>query len=199
MKTTKKVLYGTLWMARGTATMVGFAVMLAVVLGVGTTALAAASGDPFKLGRTNTIDKITKLVGDTTTPMLRVENGGEGQALDLRVEAGQPPMTVDSTERVNDLNADEVDGQSASDFVLFDGTYTTSESGTGPGGGLDETVRVECDPGDKILGGGGSATFRPDVLRISEPSSDGWRVTAQDNGDGSTVVAYAICAETTRP
>ncbi len=51
VKSTKKVLSGMLWMARGTATMLGFAVMLAIVLGVGTTALAAVPGDPFSWER----------------------------------------------------------------------------------------------------------------------------------------------------
>ena len=195
MKTTKKVLSGTLWMARGTATMVGFAVMLAVVLGVGTTALAAVPGDPFKLGKTNTVDKMSKLVGSANGALLRVDNEGSGPALDLQVEEGEAPMTVDSTIQVNGLNADQVDGQSADDFVSEDKTYKVTELETGLGGGLDETVRAECDSGDIVLGGGGSAPFTPDVLRISEPSAEGWRVTAQDNGNGSTVVANAICAD----
>ena len=49
MKLTKTILKRIMGMARGTATTVGFAVML--VLGVGTTALAAVPGDPFKLGK----------------------------------------------------------------------------------------------------------------------------------------------------
>ncbi len=195
MKTTKRVLSGIFWLGRGTATTMGVAVMLAVMLGVATTALAAVPGDPFKLGRLNTIDEISRLIGSTPDTMLRIDNDGTGTALDLRVEPGKAPMTVDSTTKVNDLNADKLDGESANDFVSEDKTYTVNELETGLGGGLDETVRAECDPGDIILGGGGSAPFRPDVLRISEPSSEGWRVTAQDNGDGSTVVANAICAD----
>jgi hypothetical protein len=50
LKATRKVLARIMWMARGTATMVGLAVMLAVVLGAGRTALAAVPGDPFELG-----------------------------------------------------------------------------------------------------------------------------------------------------
>jgi hypothetical protein len=48
--------------------MMGFAVMLAVVLGVGTTALAAVPGDPFKLGKANAVNALTSLPAPRTTP-----------------------------------------------------------------------------------------------------------------------------------
>ena len=97
--------------------MVGFAVMLAVVLGVGTTALAAVPGDPFKLGRTNTIDKLTTLNGSISGALLRINNEGSGPALDLRVEEGKAPMKVDSDMRVANFNADKIDGQGANQLV----------------------------------------------------------------------------------
>ncbi len=196
MKMTKKVLAGVLWMARGTATMVGFAVMLAVVLGVGTTALAAAPGDPFKLGRTNTIDQISKLIGSSSEAMLRINNNGSGPALDLRVEEGEAPMNVNSTTQVNDLNVDQLDGQSANDFISEDKVYTISEAEVGTGEGTDVELSADCNSGDIVLGGGGSAVFSPDVLRVSEPiGGDSWRVIAQDNSNGSGVQARAICAD----
>ena len=184
-----------MWIGRATVFSVGLIVTLALILGVATTALAAASGDPFKLGRTNAIDKISKLVGDTGAAMLRVENEGSGPALDLRVGEGEAPMTVDSAARVDDLNADQVDGQGADDFVSEDKTYTVTELETGLGGSIDVQVFADCDPGDRILGGGGSAPFNSDLLRVSEPTGEGWRVVAQDNGSGSTVIAKAICAD----
>ncbi|MGH8471452.1 MAG: hypothetical protein ACREVJ_03115 [Gammaproteobacteria bacterium] len=185
-------------MARGTATMMGMAVMLAIVLGVGTTALAAVPGDPFKLGKTNTIDKITKLVGDTSTALLRVENEGTGPALDLQVEPGEPPMTVDSATKVEDLNADQVDGKGADNFISEDRIYQVSNTGSGSaGGGTPVVVFAHCDSGDKVLGGGGGgAVFDPDTLRLSDPFGQGtWRVVVQDNSTADSFVAKAICAD----
>jgi hypothetical protein len=91
-------------------------VTLAPVLGVGTMALAAVPGDPFRLGQTNGIDNISTLVGNVATPILRIDNEGSGTALDLRVESGEAPIKVNSTKRVNDLNADQVDGKSAANI-----------------------------------------------------------------------------------
>jgi hypothetical protein len=176
----------------------GVAVMLAVVLGVGTTALAAVPGNPFKLGRTNSIDMMSTLVGSASGTLLRINNNGSGPALDLRVEEGEAPMNVNSSTRVNGLNADQVDGQSANDFISEDKTYTTSAFDVGSGGGIDVEVIADCDSGDRILGGGGGIpASAPDPLRVSEPAfgGDGWRVIAQDNGDDSGVFARAICAD----
>ncbi len=133
----------------------GIAMLLAVVLGVGTTALAAAPGDPFKLGRLNSVDKISKLVGSTSGALLKGDNDGSGTALDLQVEEGEPPMTVDSAIQVNDFNADQVDGRSADDFISDDNIYTVIEGEVGAGGGTEVTVFADCDSGDKLLGGGG--------------------------------------------
>lgn len=197
MKTTKKVLSGTLWMARGTATMVGFAVMLAVVLGVGTTALAAAPGDPFKLGRTNTIDGITKLIGSASEAMLRINNNGSGPALDLRVEEGEAPMNVNSATRVNDLNADQLDGKDESAF--FSGkTYVESVTATGSGGGALSIARAFCDPEDEVLsGGGGPFAETEDDLKRSGPNgfTNHWELEIRDNGDADSFNASVLCAD----
>jgi len=195
MRMAKAILARSLWMARGTATMIGMAVMLALILGVATTALAAVPGDPLKLGRLNSVEQITRLVGSASDAMLRIDNDGSGTALDLRVEPGEAPMTVDSDKKVTDFNSDEVDGKSANDFISEDKTYKSTEVEVGAGGGIDVQVFADCDSGDRILGGGGSAPFSNDLLRVSEPTIDGWRIVAQDNGNGSTVVANAICAD----
>ena len=195
-KITKRVLSWTLWLSKGTATMVGFAVMLAVVLGVGTTALAAVPGDPFKLGRTNTIDHISTLVGSASGALLKVDNQGSGPALDLQVEPDEAPMKVDSGTKVANLNSDKLDGQSADDFISEDKTYTETESEIGPGAGTDVQVLADCDSGDRILGGGGGALLDTDIiLRGSEPTFEGWKVVAKDGGSPSFISAKAICAD----
>jgi hypothetical protein len=160
-------------------------------------ALAAVPGDPFKLGRTNTIDQMSTLVGSASGTLLRINNSGSGPALDLRVEEGVAPMNVNSATRVDAFNADQLDGQSASDFISEDKTYTTSAFEVGTGGGVDVEVSADCDSGDRILGGGGGIPApSPDPLRVSEPfGGDGWRVIAQDNANGSGVFARAICAD----
>ncbi len=48
--------------------------------------------------------------------MLRLTNQGAGPALDLKVEAGSPPLKVNSAEQVASLNADLLDGQEAAAF-----------------------------------------------------------------------------------
>jgi hypothetical protein len=119
----RKLFRKVLWLGRGTATAMGIAVMLALVLGAATTALAAVPGDPFKLGRQNTIDALSRMVGTVNDAMLRIDNdsaGASATALELRVEPGQPPMKVDSSTKVTALNADQVDGKSAGAFLGAD-------------------------------------------------------------------------------
>lgn len=191
----KKVFARIWWLGRGMATAMGVAVMLAVVLGVATTALAAVPGDPFKLGRTNTIDQLSTVIGSTSGALLRINNNGSGPALDLRVEEGKAPMNVSSDTRVNGLNADKLDDHGANDFLSEERIYVESNSVAGSGGGEDETVFAHCDSGDKVLGGGGGAPFSPDLLRVSEPNGQGWLVVGQDNGNAGVVQAQAICAD----
>jgi hypothetical protein len=121
METAKKLLSGVLWVGRGTATLMGVVVFLALVLGVTTSALAGTGvGATFDLGRTNTVDALSRLVGSTNDALLRIDNGNDGTsatALDLRVEPGHAPMKVDSDTKVVGLNVDEVDGKSESSFL----------------------------------------------------------------------------------
>lgn len=107
------------WMARATTVMVGLAIMLALVLGVVTSALAALPGDPFRLGQTNGIDAMSTLVGNVAGPLLRVDNSSTGAgatALSLQVEAGKPPMKVNSGAKVAKLNTDKLDGLDSTGF-----------------------------------------------------------------------------------
>jgi hypothetical protein len=110
---------------KATTFCVGLAVVLALVFGVGTRALAALPGDPFKLGHTNRVDHLSALVSNLSGAVLKVDNDGPGTALELRV--GDPtaapatktvaPMKVDSQGRVTNLNSDELDGKSAAEFL----------------------------------------------------------------------------------
>ncbi len=105
-----------LWLGRGTATIMGLALMVAVVLGIATTAMAALPGDPLRLGHANAINALTRLTGDANSAMLRIDNNSSGPsatALDLQVEPGKAPMKINSAGKVANLNADRVDGQHA--------------------------------------------------------------------------------------
>ena len=140
------------WMARATTTVVGLAIMLALVLGVATTALAGTGiGARFDLGKTNTVNAVSKLVGSVAGPSLRVDNNSaeaSATALDLQVEPGKSPMSVNSDGRVANLNADKLDGQEASAFMPAR-TYRVDKPIT-----VDVvfSTAVLCDTGDLAIG-----------------------------------------------
>jgi hypothetical protein len=106
-----------MWVGRPTVFLVRLTVILAVVLGVASAALAGTGvGATFDLGRLNTVNQTSRLVGKTDNPMLRVDNNSAGTnatALDLQLESGHAPMKVNSGARVAGLNADQVDGKDA--------------------------------------------------------------------------------------
>jgi hypothetical protein len=94
-----------MWVGRATVFLVGLAVILALVFGVAATSPAAVPGDPFKLGKINTVDRVSTLV-----------NEGIGPGLSLQVNSGAP-MKVNSTTRVAKPNADMVDGTHVSQLA----------------------------------------------------------------------------------
>jgi hypothetical protein len=109
-----------------------------VVLGVATTALAGTGvGATFNLGNLNTVNQISRLVGSTDAPMLRVDNNSAGTnatALDLQVEPGHAPMRVNSSTQVANLNADQLDGKHSSAFgIKADTNFIWTDSCDTPG------------------------------------------------------------------
>ena len=81
----------------------------------------AATGKPVLLGKVNR-------AADTTTIKAKT-----GPALKLRTRSTQPPLKVTSTTRVANLNADQVDGKSASELGLRSFVYRKSIDTTGTG------------------------------------------------------------------
>lgn len=150
----RKILHKALRISRGLALATGALVICTVVLGAATTALAAAPGDPFRLGQINSINKFTKLVGAGPAPRLILDNNGSGVALRLLVEPGKPPLQVNSARKVARLNADKVDGKDADAFLPA--SIYRKETRTDGSGSTNETVRVNfyCDAGDTLLSGG---------------------------------------------
>ena len=109
------------WMARTTATLVGLAIMLALVLGAATTALAGTGvGAPSNLGKINTVNAVSKMVGSVAGPSLSIDNNSTNAtatALDLQVEPGKTPMKVNSGTKISNINVDQVDGRSANQLT----------------------------------------------------------------------------------
>ena len=167
MKITKTVLARIWWLGRGTATVMGLAVMLAVTVGLASTALAGTGvGNRFDLGKVNTVNAISSLVGSVSGSSLKIDNNSTGTgatALRLEVEPGKPPMSVNSTTEVQGLNVDSLDGRNSTEFLqestdrddFFSGrTYTKSGSGVTLAAGQSAFATASCDPGDAALGGG---------------------------------------------
>ena len=181
-----------MWVGKATTFCVGLAVVLALVLGVGTRALAALPGDPFKLGQSNRVDHLSALVSNLSGAVLKVDNDGSGVALELRVgdPAAAPatktvaPMKVDSQGKVTNLNSDELDGKSASDFLpaggkaadsdKLDGLDSTQFMGTFAGR-MDahtetnstpmKTITVQCPGTSRVVDG--YAQIVPDTVALS--------------------------------
>lgn len=204
---------------RATVFTVGLAVVLAVMLGIVTTALAAVPGAPFKLGKVNVINKVTELVGNANTPRLVIDNNGRGVALSLQVEPGRPPMQVNSTEKVAQLNADSLDGldqgaflrktgkatdadtldrKDSSDFLSAT-TYGRSTVSTGTGGANQlSLLSLSCADGDILLSGGYTSVDEGTHVTRSLPSdSRTWHVEWRNDATEDTVGAQIMCIDMT--
>ncbi len=197
-----------MWVGRATVFLVGLAVILAVVLGLATAALAGTGvGDTFNLGQLNTVNQISRLVGSTDNAMLRVDNdsaGANATALALQVEPGHAPMRVNSSTAVANLNADQLDGQHASEFAqantnsfLRNNTYR-NESALGPGQMLsDGTFRIDasCLPGDVMLSGGpANIRFSSDLLESFPANTSTWATRINKNGSTDDFSTVVLCA-----
>ncbi len=198
-----------LWVARATAMVFGLALVLALVFGISSKALAGTGvGAVFNLGQNNAVNALSNLVGTTTNSMLRIDNNGTGSALQLLVEPNRPPMTVsaDAGKAVN-LNADKLDGNNSTAFLPSQ-IYEKSVSETVPAGASSSGGQVNCDPGDVAVSGSYSRTVPLEITserRIDERFDaetrkihpGGWHVIAQntDTTASATLTVYVNCAD----
>lgn len=167
--------------ARATTTVVGLAIVLAMIFGVSTTAIGA-TGSGFILGKGNTAGKQTSLVStvvDITKSALLIKNGKGGSALDLRVvdpDATDPalkdvaPMKVDSQAKVTNLNADEIDGKDSTDFYAAGSKVDAARH-------ADTAYQAQDANNANTLNGKQSSYFAP---RAVEP----WHVIGSANEPG---------------
>jgi hypothetical protein len=194
-----------MWVGKATVFLVGLAVILALVLSVTSAALAGTGvGATFNLGKKNTVNRLSQLVGSTDNALLRIDNnnnaGTNATALDLQVEPGLTPMKVNSSTQVSNLNADLVDGRSASSFVA-NSTYRLGQGQERAGTVLGDGSKVlsqSCLAGDRLLSGGpASVNVNSDVLDSFALDTNTWQARINDSavsgGDSFTVVV--LCAD----
>ncbi len=197
-----------MWVGRATVFLVGLAVILALVLGVASAAFGA-NGDAWRLGRSNVATAITNLGGQlgVNGPMVRITNNNanaDDTALALQVQSGEPPMRVNSTTRVDSLNADLLDGQDASQFVptntnsfVRNSTYR-NESALGPGTQLGDGTFVQaagCNAGDVLLSGGPANLSGTTDMVESFPNNSGtWSARVDKNGLTDNYSVVVLCA-----
>ena len=203
MKTTKTVLAALWRLGRGTATIMGLAMLLALSVGLASTALAGTGiGARFDLGKTNTVNAVSKLVGNVAGPSLQIDNNsanGAATALNLLVEAGKAPMKVNpEAGTATNLSADKLDGKSADEIgvngleqVFSDSAFNSTDF---------KQVTASCPAGKVVVGTGydifddkqgiqeatdfGVIAVFPGIedvsVRVAEqaPTSANWGVTA---------------------
>ena len=203
-----------MWVGRATVFMIGLSVIMAVVLGAATTALGA-TGQSFILGRTNTAETPTALVGtlaDAAKSALIVTNKSGGPALELRVgNATTPantvaPMKVNSNKVVTNLNADKLDNLHSSALMrasTYEAQTIVSDNSTDP---TNQTFGLaKCDVGDKVLSGGfsgldpneGTLTQTTPVEKTdADGTKEGWQVLWKNGTEAeSGVIVTALCAD----
>ena len=142
-------------------------------------------------------------MGSADNALFRIDNGNAGAnatALDLQVEPGVAPMTVNSSTQVNNLNVDLLDGRSASSFVA---TTPTSHGPEKKGRATSQVTRSKvlarsCESGDRLLSGGpASVNANSDILDSFARDTTTWQARINDSavsgGDEFTVVV--LCAD----
>lgn len=173
------------WVGRTASMVFGLALVLALIFGVASVALSATGGN-FILGQSNSADNQSSLVAkvvDATKSALLVRNSGAGTALFLKVgnqtstpeSKTTPPMKVDSQALVSNLNADELDGKSATEFLPAGGKATDADRLDG----LDSTQFM------------GTFSGRMDAFTSESNSAQFKTVSVQCPGTGRVVDGYA--------
>jgi hypothetical protein len=198
-----RIVSTVMWVGKAAVFLIGLAVLLAVALSVGSVALAGTGvGANFNLGKQNTVNRLSQLAGSTDSAMLRIVNNDAGTnatALELRVEPAVAPMKVNSSTQVSNLNADLVDGRSASSFVA-NNTYRSGQgeerAGAVQSGG--KVLTESCLSGDRLLSGGpASVNAASHILDSFASDTNTWQVRINDSavtgGDEFTVVV--LCAD----
>ena len=209
-----------MWVGRAAVFLVGLAVILALVFGVVSRALAHSGVDAklFHLAHNNVATALTKLTGTLTAPVLKVDNNGNGPALSLEVgnqsvpANNVAPMKVNSNKVVTNLNADKLDGKEPDQLpgtiaaiATFAGYSGTSIPATPLGWTfVGPTATVTTTSTQKLVGSGavplGLSSGGPQILRYDlcyQPSSGGTitNLSGENYSSGeltTTLVSWAV-------
>lgn len=169
-----------------------FAAGAVVVLVLGTGTAYAATGGTFRLGQANTAGRATTLTAPNSS------------ALVLRSKAGLPPLRVNRTAKVPNLNADLVDGVNSTSLarVVTIGTVVATgvvDDGDTPADDSDDVIVAvaTCPAGSQVMGGGAGDFTQTGTVYFSGPvETRQWAVfsTADPETDvASDLTAYARC------
>jgi len=112
----------------------------------------AANGGSWLLGRSNSESATTTVTHSGGTP------------LSLNAKSGYAPLKVNSSKVVTNLNADKVDGYSASSFAMRSG-----RTGTIAHDGSIDGLGAKCPTGTVFVSGGGFAPGAADYIYYSGP------------------------------
>jgi hypothetical protein len=198
-KTLKGVFLGA-W-GGGKATLL--AVIVALTLAIVTPAMAATGGN-FILGKINSATTFSRLSANIAGPAMQLFNtstAANARALDLVVDEGNSPMTVNSTAgKALNLDADKLDGRDSTTFMA-NSTYRLGQGQERAGNVLGDGSKVlsqSCLSGDRLLSGGPArVNVNSDVLDSFASDTNTWQARINDSavsgGDMFTVVV--LCAD----
>jgi hypothetical protein len=187
----KSALGKVMWVGRATVFLVGLAVILAVALGVASTAFGA-DGQPFFLGRTNVASTMSTLIKQ-----------GPGAALSLQVQSGSPPLAVNSSTKVTNLNADQLDGKHSSELssAYFFGTENHFDLSSSGGGDQDVATLSGLPAGEYLVNANVAAVnfHTPDFFRCglrvggnNHPGSTTWAGNQNPVSQITTTTAVSL-------
>jgi len=130
-----------------------------VVLMTATALAGTGVGGVFNLGQVNSVNATTTLTGARAGKMLQVTNtsaGAGATGIGITVPAGKPPLTVNSSKRVDHLNADMVDGVDADGFFRKGSSAGGALKGNYPNPGLraPEASHVVGTAGEPVFPSG---------------------------------------------
>src|SRR5215216_4411472 len=183
----KSTLGKVMWVGRATVFLMGLALMLALVVGMASTAFGA-NADNFILGSlNNTASAITKLTGTVGGgPALQVSNPSTATgstALDLQVATGKAPMKVNRTTKVANLNADKVDGKDSSTFAPL--AQFESKEVMFRGGPLPQVSNPFTSHGGTLVVTASGSGFRSSANTRFEGKIGMWVTLLNSTGSGS--------------
>ncbi|MBM3956773.1 MAG: hypothetical protein FJ313_01810 [Gemmatimonadetes bacterium] len=184
------------------AALVG-AVVAAVVVLAAFPVIAAVGGNMI-LGKPNTADATTFLSGTAPNSNLRIINSQAGApALDLRVQAGSPPLQVNSAGWIRFLNADRLDGKHAAAFSLVGhnhtGVYLPLAGKAADANLLDGRdsasyagAAMACPPGALVGYGrqGPICSSRIGSVAVDSTGDVGWYTSLVLDANGFPVISY---------